>query len=58
VKFAQCPECRAFILVLPDLKAMRKAVEDHAKCHSDPGEVAEILSQRVLVVVARSQTKC
>ncbi len=50
-KFAQCPKCPARILIVPDLKAMRTAIETHAKMHSDPDEVDRILSERTMISI-------
>lgn len=32
-KFVKCPECQADILILPDIKAMSQAFNEHAKQH-------------------------
>ncbi len=50
-RFAQCPECSARILIIPDLVAMGKAIKAHASLHSDPDEVNWILSERTMTSI-------
>jgi hypothetical protein len=49
--YAQCPKCPAHILILPDLKAMKKAIQNHASSHSDPDEIERILSERAMITI-------
>jgi hypothetical protein len=57
--YAQCPAdgCHAHILIVPDLQAMRKAIKDHAKYHSNPGDVERILSERTMINIVWRQNK-
>jgi hypothetical protein len=49
--FVQCPKCPARILVVPDLKAMRKAINEHAILHCDPDWVKQFLSERAMISI-------
>ena len=50
-QFAQCPNCQARILIVPDLAAMARAIKNHAAMHSNPDEVDQILSERTMTTL-------
>jgi hypothetical protein len=54
--FAQCPAdgCHARILIVPDLAAMRKAIDRHAELHSNPEDIKRILAERTMLSIIRS----
>ena len=58
-QFIKCPLCQTDILILPDIKAMTKAIEEHAKQHAPQArykraQLINNLTQQLLIQVIKS----